>query len=96
MDGHPVAVLPDEDGVRVIVCRGEFDLETRAPLVAADEAAMADPAVRRIILDMSNGPSPTPPGSTRGAGPTCVAAHRAPPSRRELWAPRTDASPARL
>ncbi|MEU0718612.1 STAS domain-containing protein [Streptomyces lavendulocolor] len=94
MDGHPVAVLPDEDGVRVIVCRGEFDLDTRAPLIAADEAAMADPAVRRIILDMSNVTfADSFPAQREERGPhVWRLTGRLPPAA--SCGPRTDASPA--
>ncbi|OKK16335.1 hypothetical protein AMK16_25705 [Streptomyces sp. CB00455] len=53
MDGDRVEVLPDEDGTRVIVCRGAFDMDTLAPLTEATHAATADPTVRRIILDMA-------------------------------------------
>ncbi|MFF4321377.1 STAS domain-containing protein [Streptomyces sp. NPDC001568] len=49
-----VLVLPDEgDGVRVIVCSGEFDQGTLEPLRQACAPAVADPAVRRIVLDVS-------------------------------------------
>ncbi|MEU9032692.1 STAS domain-containing protein [Streptomyces sp. NPDC048383] len=48
-----VQVLPDEDGVRVIVCRGEFDQDTLGPLKEAGTAAANDPGVRRIILDVT-------------------------------------------
>ncbi|MFD9381080.1 STAS domain-containing protein [Streptomyces sp. NPDC059999] len=49
-----VLVLPDEgDGVRVIVCAGEFDQETLEAFRKAGNPAVADPAVRRIVLDVS-------------------------------------------
>ncbi|MCY0945777.1 MULTISPECIES: STAS domain-containing protein [Streptomyces] len=48
-----VHVLGDEDGVRVIVCAGEFDQETLEPLRAACMAAADDPGVRRIVLDVT-------------------------------------------
>ncbi|MFJ5811241.1 hypothetical protein [Streptomyces sp. NPDC093093] len=34
-----VRVLPDDDGVRVIVCAGEFDADTLGPLEAASTLA---------------------------------------------------------
>ncbi|MEU9031201.1 STAS domain-containing protein [Streptomyces sp. NPDC048383] len=48
-----VEVRPDEAGVRVIMCAGEFDQDTIGPLRAAADAALADPAVRRIALDVT-------------------------------------------
>ncbi|MET9700894.1 STAS domain-containing protein [Streptomyces sp. NPDC006529] len=48
-----VTVLPDEGGVRVIVCEGEFDQDTLRPLKAAGAEAAADPGLRRIVLDVS-------------------------------------------
>ncbi|MFE2922164.1 STAS domain-containing protein [Streptomyces goshikiensis] len=48
-----VQAFPDEDGIRVIVCTGEFDQDTIAPLKAACAAAVDDPRVRRIVLDIS-------------------------------------------
>ncbi|MFD3941153.1 STAS domain-containing protein [Streptomyces sp. NPDC058611] len=49
-----VLVLPDEgDGVRVIVCSGDFDQATLEPLRRACARAVADPAVRGIVLDVS-------------------------------------------
>lgn len=48
-----VRVLPDEDGVRVIVCAGEFDQDTLGPLTAACTAAADDPGLRRIVLDVA-------------------------------------------
>ncbi|MFD3336002.1 STAS domain-containing protein [Streptomyces sp. NPDC058700] len=48
-----VKVLQDEDGVRVIVCKGEFDQSTLPPLKAATTEAAADPALRQIVLDVS-------------------------------------------
>ncbi|WP_405704966.1 STAS domain-containing protein [Streptomyces xanthophaeus] len=50
---HHVEVRPDEDGVRVIVCVGEFDQDTLEPLRTSGARAAADPAVRRIVLDVS-------------------------------------------
>ncbi|MCX5079366.1 STAS domain-containing protein [Streptomyces sp. NBC_00513] len=47
-----VRVLPDENGVRVIVCVGDFDAETLGSLKAASTAAIDDPRVRRIVLDV--------------------------------------------
>ncbi|MFD3875748.1 STAS domain-containing protein [Streptomyces sp. NPDC058623] len=48
-----VRVLPDEDGVRVIVCGGEFDQDTLGPLREVATAAVDDPGVRRIVLDVT-------------------------------------------
>ncbi|MEU9235587.1 STAS domain-containing protein [Streptomyces subrutilus] len=48
-----VQVLPDEGGVRVIVCGGEFDQDTLGPLREACAAAADDPGVRRIVLDVA-------------------------------------------
>ncbi|MCY0944835.1 STAS domain-containing protein [Streptomyces antarcticus] len=49
-----VLVLPEEDdGVRVITCSGAFDQATLEPLRRACAPALADPAVRRIVLDVS-------------------------------------------
>ncbi|MEU9028981.1 STAS domain-containing protein [Streptomyces sp. NPDC048383] len=48
-----VDVLPDEDGVRVIACTGEFDQDILGPLKAACTAATDDPGVRRIVLDVT-------------------------------------------
>ncbi|MER6387322.1 STAS domain-containing protein [Streptomyces sp. NPDC060334] len=47
-----VVVLPDDGGVRVITCVGEFDQDTLGPLTAASAAAVADPSLRRIVLDV--------------------------------------------
>ncbi|MGW7065082.1 STAS domain-containing protein [Streptomyces sp. NPDC054904] len=49
-----VQVLPDEDGVRVIVCGGEFDQDTLGLLKEAGTAAVEDPGVRRIVLDVTS------------------------------------------
>ncbi|MFD9336203.1 STAS domain-containing protein [Streptomyces sp. NPDC060028] len=48
-----VRVRPDEDGVRVIVCVGEFDQDTLQPLRESGAQAATDPDVRRIVLDVS-------------------------------------------
>ncbi|MFD3776308.1 STAS domain-containing protein [Streptomyces sp. NPDC058612] len=49
-----VLTLPDEgDGVRVITCAGEFDLATQEPLRQACDPALNDPAIQRIVLDVS-------------------------------------------
>ncbi|WP_167367956.1 STAS domain-containing protein [Streptomyces agglomeratus] len=48
-----VTVLQDKDGVRVIECAGEFDQDTLPPLKAATTEAAGDPALRRIVLDVS-------------------------------------------
>ncbi|MFD9305423.1 STAS domain-containing protein [Streptomyces sp. NPDC060048] len=48
-----VRVLPDEDGVRVIVCAGEFDQDTLGSLRAACAAAADHPGLRRIVLDVT-------------------------------------------
>ncbi|MEU9028646.1 STAS domain-containing protein [Streptomyces sp. NPDC048383] len=53
--GHQqVLPLPDQnDAVRVIVCTGEFDQRTLGPVHEAGTAALTDPAIRRIVLDVS-------------------------------------------
>ncbi|MGW7344605.1 STAS domain-containing protein [Streptomyces sp. NPDC054854] len=48
-----VRVLPDVDGVRVIVCAGEFDLDTVGPLRSATDQAVVDPDLRRIVVDVA-------------------------------------------
>lgn len=48
-----VRVWPDENGVRVIVCVGDFDADTLGPLKAAATAAAEDLGVRRIVLDVT-------------------------------------------
>ncbi|MFD3328018.1 STAS domain-containing protein [Streptomyces sp. NPDC058701] len=48
-----VRVLPDEGGVRVIVCAGDFDQDTLEPLDQACADAEDDPGVRRIVLDVT-------------------------------------------
>ncbi|MFF3013872.1 STAS domain-containing protein [Streptomyces sp. NPDC057939] len=49
-----VLVLPDRhDGVRVIVCAGEFDQRTLGPLSTVGAGALAESAVSRIVLDVS-------------------------------------------
>ncbi|MER6522053.1 STAS domain-containing protein [Streptomyces sp. NPDC001553] len=48
-----VRVLPDDNGVRVIVCAGDFDAETLGGLKAASTAAIDDPGVRRIVLHVT-------------------------------------------
>ncbi|MFD3719815.1 STAS domain-containing protein [Streptomyces sp. NPDC058674] len=53
MDSDGVLVLPDEDGTRIIVCRGDFDMDTLTPFTAATQEAVADEAVRRIIIDVA-------------------------------------------
>lgn len=49
-----VRVLPDDSGVRVIVCAGEFDAESLGGLKAAATAAIDDPGARRIVLDVTD------------------------------------------
>ncbi|MEU9415905.1 STAS domain-containing protein [Streptomyces sp. NPDC048272] len=49
-----VRVLPDDSGVRVIVCMGDFDADTLGPLKTAATAAADDRAVRRIVLDVTD------------------------------------------
>ncbi|MFF3215649.1 STAS domain-containing protein [Streptomyces sp. NPDC002886] len=44
---------PDVEGVRVITCAGEFDQDNLEPLRQAWTQAVADPAVLRIVLDVS-------------------------------------------
>ncbi|MGW6821793.1 STAS domain-containing protein [Streptomyces sp. NPDC055005] len=46
-----VRVWLDDNGVRVIVCVGDFDADTLGPLKAAATAAAEDLGVRRIVLD---------------------------------------------
>ncbi|MFF3214482.1 STAS domain-containing protein [Streptomyces sp. NPDC002886] len=48
-----VTVLPDAEGVRVIACAGEFDQDTLEPFDRAVDLAVADPAVRTIVMDLS-------------------------------------------
>ncbi|MCX5403051.1 STAS domain-containing protein [Streptomyces sp. NBC_00335] len=49
-----VLALPDRnDGARVIVCAGEFDQRTLQAVQEAGTAAITDPNIRRIILDVS-------------------------------------------
>ncbi|MFD3761471.1 STAS domain-containing protein [Streptomyces sp. NPDC058622] len=48
-----VRVLPDEDGVRVIMCAGDFDQDSLQPLDRACTDAADDPGVRRIVLDVT-------------------------------------------
>ncbi|MFJ7270419.1 STAS domain-containing protein [Streptomyces sp. NPDC099050] len=49
-----VLALPDRgDGARVIVCVGEFDQRTLQVVQEAGTAAITDPDIRRIILDVS-------------------------------------------
>ncbi|WP_411103014.1 STAS domain-containing protein [Streptomyces sp. cmx-4-9] len=49
-----VLVLPDrDDGTRVIVCAGEFDQQSLDAITEAGAAATADPAIGRIVLDVS-------------------------------------------
>ncbi|MFD3544827.1 STAS domain-containing protein [Streptomyces sp. NPDC058655] len=47
-----VRVEPDRDGVRLIVCAGDFDQDTLEPLTTAGTAAAGDPGVHRIVLDL--------------------------------------------
>ncbi|MFE9927845.1 STAS domain-containing protein [Streptomyces sp. NPDC005533] len=48
-----VVVQPDAGRTRLVVCEGELDADTSVPLADAGEAAVSDPAVQRIVLDMS-------------------------------------------
>ncbi len=48
-----VRVLPDEGGVRVIVCVGDFDQDTLEPLGQACTDAEDDQGERRIVLDVT-------------------------------------------
>ncbi|MFF3015384.1 STAS domain-containing protein [Streptomyces sp. NPDC057939] len=49
-----VLALPDQnDAIRVIVCAGEFDQRTLGPVHEAGTAALTDPAIQRIVLDVS-------------------------------------------
>ncbi|MFD3761540.1 STAS domain-containing protein [Streptomyces sp. NPDC058622] len=53
--GHQqVLTLPDrDDGTRVIVCVGEFDQQTLESVRQAGAAAIADPAIHHIVMDVS-------------------------------------------
>lgn len=51
---HPQVSQANADKTSIPVTKGEFDLDTGASLAAFGEAAMTAPAVRRIVLDMSN------------------------------------------
>ncbi|MFD3682753.1 STAS domain-containing protein [Streptomyces sp. NPDC058613] len=53
MDSDGVLVLPDEGDTRIIVCQGDFDMDTLAPFTAATQEAVADEGVRRIIIDVA-------------------------------------------
>ncbi|THA46195.1 anti-sigma factor antagonist [Streptomyces sp. A1136] len=53
MDSDGVLVLPDEGDTRIIVCRGDFDMDTLTPFTAATQEAVADEGVRRIIIDVA-------------------------------------------
>ncbi|HET6860361.1 MAG TPA: STAS domain-containing protein [Streptomyces sp.] len=44
-----VQVLPDRDGARVIVCSGEFDLDSEAVLRQALETAKSEGATRTVV-----------------------------------------------
>lgn len=46
-----VQALPDRDGTRVIVCAGEFDIDTQSLLIEALDAAFRDD-VTRTVLDL--------------------------------------------
>ncbi|MFD9452579.1 STAS domain-containing protein [Streptomyces sp. NPDC059985] len=46
-------VLPDEGDTWIIVCRGDFDMDTFAPFTAATQEAVADEGLRRIIVDVA-------------------------------------------
>ncbi|MFG2989106.1 STAS domain-containing protein [Streptomyces sp. NPDC048257] len=48
-----VQALPDQDGSRIIVCSGEFDIDTRGALDQALHAAARD-GVTRTVLDMEH------------------------------------------
>ncbi|GHI90410.1 STAS domain-containing protein [Streptomyces xanthophaeus] len=53
-EAQQVLALPDRnDGARVIVCAGEFDQRTLAAVEEAGAAAIDDPDIRRIVLDIS-------------------------------------------
>ncbi|MFD3762701.1 STAS domain-containing protein, partial [Streptomyces sp. NPDC058622] len=52
-DSEGVLVLPDEGDTRIIVCRGDFDMDTLAPFIAVAQEAVADGGVRRIIIDVA-------------------------------------------
>ncbi|MFD3871875.1 STAS domain-containing protein [Streptomyces sp. NPDC058623] len=47
-----VRVLPDAGGVRVIVCEGDFDADSIESLRSAGRAALTDPGLRRIAVDV--------------------------------------------
>ncbi|GGU38297.1 STAS domain-containing protein [Streptomyces lavendofoliae] len=48
-----VQALPDEDGTRIILCAGEFDVATSVLLDAALATAAADTTVARTVVDLS-------------------------------------------
>ncbi|MFD3328356.1 STAS domain-containing protein [Streptomyces sp. NPDC058701] len=50
---HVLALPDQDDGVRVIVCVGQFDQQTLGPFGEAGAKATADPTIRRIVLDVS-------------------------------------------
>ncbi|MEU9235938.1 STAS domain-containing protein [Streptomyces subrutilus] len=51
MESPRVAVRPEKDGTRVVVCSGEFDLDTVGALAAACDQEAAD--ARLLVLDVS-------------------------------------------
>ncbi|WP_411103066.1 STAS domain-containing protein [Streptomyces sp. cmx-4-9] len=50
-DAACVQALPDRDGTRIIVCSGEFDIDSHGALAEAMNAARLD-GVKRTVLDM--------------------------------------------
>lgn len=51
MDSPRVTVRPESDGVWVVVCSGEFDLDTTGKLAAACDGDAA--AARLLVLDVT-------------------------------------------
>ncbi|MFF8289696.1 STAS domain-containing protein [Streptomyces sp. NPDC016309] len=48
-----VQALPDDDGTRIILCTGEFDVVTSVQLDSALAAAAEAPGVSRTVVDLS-------------------------------------------
>ncbi|MGW7458446.1 STAS domain-containing protein [Streptomyces sp. NPDC054797] len=48
-----VRTLPDQDGIRTIVCSGEFDIGSQSALTQALNAACRD-GVTRTVLDLAH------------------------------------------
>ncbi|MGI5359654.1 STAS domain-containing protein [Streptomyces sp. CA-252508] len=48
-----VQAMPDENGTRIILCAGEFDVATSCLLDSALATAAADTTVKRTVVDLS-------------------------------------------